>query len=38
MPKLIESNGLFKFEGFPEIQNTSIIKSLISDLLNVRED
>jgi hypothetical protein len=38
MPKLIESNGVFKFEGFPEIQNTSVIKSLISDLLTVREE
>jgi len=27
-----------KFEGFPEIQNTSLIKDLLSDLLTVKEE
>ena len=38
IPKLIESNGISKFEGFPEIQNTTLISSLLTDLLNVVED
>jgi len=38
IPKIIEQNGVQKFEGFPEITNISIIKNLLEDLLTVREE
>ena len=38
MPKIIEENGIEKFEGFPEIRDIATIKNLLADLLNVREE